>query len=69
MDISRARILDLITYEKEVYSDYLRLCAHFDIIPDPIATSCHTAKISVLKSLLDGKMTQDSMNTMKNLED
>lgn len=53
--VSRSIIMSLLTEEKERYSSYLQLCAHYQVNPDTMVTAASKAKIETLEQLLAGK--------------
>jgi len=67
--VSKQDILELISFEKETYGQYMQLCAHYQIDPDPRAISFYRGKMKILTSLLDGMMMptpqQTLMSTLK----
>jgi len=49
-------LLELLAEEKEAYGTYLRLCERWNASPDPIIMATSTAKVQLLKQILDGKL-------------
>lgn len=50
--ITKDLILSIISEEKEKFGEYSRLCAHYQIQPDPLALAKHQAKMDTLSFLL-----------------
>lgn len=63
--ITRERVLELLSEEKETFSLYLQLCNHYQIDMDPIAAAASKATTSILKKLLAGMPISASIVTLK----
>ena len=50
--ITEEEVLDLIVREQQQYSEYIKLCQIYQILPDPLAKAFHQSKIQTLEFLI-----------------
>lgn len=50
--ITREKVLELITAEKERFGSYAILCSQYQEEPDPLITARHASKVEALESVL-----------------
>lgn len=55
-DKSKEELTSLIVRERELYSVYVRICAHYQTKPDPVIQNAHQNRMLVMTSLLDGTL-------------
>ena len=58
-------IQDMISTERDQYTQYQQLCSHFQVEADPKATAYYLGKHKALRTLLDGMIPNRSV--LKNL--
>ena len=50
--ITKDKVLDLISEEKEKQNSYLQLCAHYKVSPDPLILAKHSSKMEILELII-----------------
>jgi hypothetical protein len=53
--LSKELLFSLFSQEKDLYSQYLQLCAIYQTQPDPLVTARHQGKLEILQHLLREK--------------
>jgi len=50
--LSKQYVLDLITVEKNKYSEYIQLCAYYEVKPDELVIVQSATKLQTLEFIL-----------------